>query len=81
MIPEWHLKNLIEPKEINDQGFYHVVVVHEGKMIKLLIDDFVMWDELRKEIVTHPFLDSSQPWLQILLKAWAKLCGGYELME
>jgi hypothetical protein len=49
-------------------------------MIKLLIDDYVIWDDLRKEIVTHPFFDNSQPWLHVILKAWAKLCGSYELV-
>lgn len=49
-------------------------------MIKLLIDDYIIWDDLRKEIVTHPFCDNKELWLQIILKAWAKLCGGYELI-
>ncbi len=49
-------------------------------MIKILVDDYVIWDELRKDIVTHPFYDNNQPWLQIILKVWAKLCGGYELI-
>jgi hypothetical protein len=80
MFPEWHYLTLIEPKTINEQGYYHVAVVQNGRIMKMIIDDCVYYDEARNQIVAHPFHDD-KPWVHILLKAWAKVNGGYERLD
>lgn len=80
MLPEWHFLSLIEPKTISEQGYYHVAVVQNGRMAKIIIDDFVYFDEIRNQIVAHPFLQD-KPWVHIILKAWAKINKGYDRLD
>ena len=44
MLPEWHFISLIEPKTLNEQGYYYVAAVQGGRMAKLIVDDFVYYD-------------------------------------
>jgi hypothetical protein len=46
MLPEWHFRTLIEPKCISEQGYYHVAVVQGGRIAKIIIDDFLYYDEV-----------------------------------
>lgn len=57
-----------------------MAVVQGGRIAKLVVDDFVYYDEVRGEIQAHPFL-MDRPWVHIILKAWAKLNHGYDRMD
>jgi hypothetical protein len=80
MLPEWHFLSLIEPHTISEQGYYHVAVVQGGRIARLVVDDFVYFDETRGRILCHPFLPD-RPWVHIILKAWAKLNRGYDRLD
>ena len=44
MLPFWHYETLIEPKYVNEKGFYHVVICKDGRLIKETIDDSFYFD-------------------------------------
>ena len=80
MLPEWHFLTLIEPRNISEQGYYHVALVQGGRMAKLVIDELVYFDEIAQQIHAHPYLPD-KPWVHIILKAWAKLNKGYDKLD
>jgi hypothetical protein len=53
MLPFHHFYNLIEPKFVNDQGFYYVTVCREGVLVKEVIDDRFYFDGSKGRIVDH----------------------------
>lgn len=62
---------------VNEQGFYHVAVVQSGRIAKIIVDDWVYYDEVQGQVVRHPLLED-KPWVHVILKAWAKLNKGYD---
>ena len=72
-------------QEVNDAGCYAVRFIIDGQPRIIVIDDYFPFTTNRAGGETFAFCkrksEENEIWVQIIEKAWAKLCGSYESSE
>ena len=77
------IKSLFRTDEFNDMGYYEVILFIDGEWQVVFVDDYIVYYEGDEY---EPFIPYAQPhndelWTMILEKAWAKVNGGFALIN
>ena len=80
-------------KEVNSAGLYAIEFIIDGQKRTVIVDDYFPFvrtgrpnaDGIRTgpEVFAFakPKFNENEIWVQLIEKAWAKLCGSYEAAE
>lgn len=71
------LERIIHSKKVNSQGLYCVSIFLTGNWEQVYLDDWFAIDTGCGYRVAFSCTKDQQIWLMLLLKAWAKVNGGY----
>ena len=67
---------MFKTKEINDEGYFEIILHIDGEEQIVIVDDFLPVDKkTSKPVFSLP--NGNEIWVMILEKAWAKVNGGY----
>ena len=79
------IKDNFLTKEINSAGCYAIQFIIDGEPREIVVDDYFPFMRTKggKEIFAFakPKAGEAEIWVQLIEKAWAKLCGSYEASE
>jgi hypothetical protein len=67
-------------KTKNENACYCLALCVDGIFEEIIVDDFVPYDEKRKQIIFNKTADN-ELWVMLLEKAWAKAYGGYDNID
>ena len=71
------IESLFNTKTVNKAGIYSLNLFVNGKVQEVIVDDLIPCDGTKKRPCFAHARDTSQVWLMLLEKAWAKLHGSY----
>jgi calpain-15 len=75
------VKRIFITKETNKAGCYAVSLYINGEMKTVVVDDRFPYNEDRQNWAFSRPSKSSEIWVLILEKAWAKIFGSYQRIE
>lgn len=79
------IKNNFLTREVNSAGCYAIQFIIDGQPRTIVIDDYLPFTFNRSGVEIFAFckckVGENEIWVQLIEKAWAKLCGSYEASE
>lgn len=75
------IKRIFITKEVNDAGIYAVHLYINGEKRTVVVDDYFPYDEDKETWAFSRPSHSSEIWVLVLEKAWAKVFGSYQRIE
>lgn len=76
LLPPFYYQSLFLTPDFTPNGQYQLILNVQGQYRVVVVDDMIPVYQSNMQPIWK--LDKEVPWELILLKAWAKLCGGFK---